>query len=63
MEAALAIVAEEGGLTSHAAVVGVSLGIPTVVGVADATRVLTTGQAVTVDAVGGLILTGTLRAS
>ncbi len=51
-----AIVVEAGGLTSHAAVVGVSLGIPTVVGVQEAASLLTTGQVVTVDAGAGLIL-------
>lgn len=61
MEQAVAIVAEEGGMTSHAAVVGVSLGIPTIVGVDRATERLTSGQAVTVDAVGGLVLSGSFK--
>lgn len=61
MEQALAIVAEEGGMTSHAAVIGVSLGIPTIVGAERATEILTSGQPVTVDAVGGLVLSGTLK--
>ncbi len=56
MERARAIVTEAGGLTSHAAIIGISLGIPTVVGVPEATRTLTDGQIVTVDAAGGLIL-------
>lgn len=33
IEKAAALVVEEGGLTSHAAVVGVSIGIPVIVGV------------------------------
>ena len=35
-----ALVVEEGGLTSHAAVVGVSIGIPVIVGVNGVTATL-----------------------
>ncbi|MBP0724046.1 pyruvate kinase [Bacillus sp. RG28] len=58
IEKASAIITEEGGLTSHAAVVGVSLGIPVVVGVANATNVLVNGQVITVEAARGVICTG-----
>ncbi len=58
MERARAIVAEAGGLTSHAAIVGISLGIPTVIGVAGAMSQLSDGQLVTVDAVAGTIRQG-----
>ncbi len=58
MQEARAIVVEAGGLTSHAAVVGVSLGIPTVVGVEGAMRTCKTGMLLTVDAVSGRILNG-----
>ncbi len=34
------IITEEGGLTSHAAVVGLSLGIPVIVGVKEATTLI-----------------------
>lgn len=58
MEVARAIVAEGGGLTSHAAIVGISLGIPTVIGAHSARSRLAAGQVVTVDAGAGLILQG-----
>ncbi|WP_018132020.1 pyruvate kinase [Effusibacillus pohliae] len=58
MEKAGAVIVEEGGLTSHAAVVGISLGVPVVVGVENATAVLEDGSIVTVDPVTGLIYKG-----
>ncbi len=47
MEKAAAVVTEEGGITSHAAVVGLSLGIPVIVGVKNATKVLKDGMEIT----------------
>lgn len=58
IQLASALVIEEGGLTSHAAVVGVSIGIPVVVGVQNATSLLQDGQEVTVDAARGIIYNG-----
>jgi pyruvate kinase len=58
MEIASAIVAEEGGLTSHAAIVGLNLGKPTVVGAIDALNLLKDGEIVTVDGATGLIYRG-----
>ncbi|WP_102345305.1 pyruvate kinase [Bacillus sp. Marseille-P3661] len=58
LERAAAIITEEGGLTSHAAVIGLSLGIPVIVGVKDATTLFTDGQAITVDAVRGDVYNG-----
>jgi pyruvate kinase len=58
MQKAGAIITEEGGLTSHAAVVGISLGIPVVVGVEGATEILRDGGTVTVDSMRGLIYKG-----
>lgn len=58
MEKAAAIITEEGGLTSHAAIVGLNICRPVVVGVEDATQVLTTGMLVTIDVVRGLIYRG-----
>lgn len=55
---AAALVVERGGLTSHAAIVGLNLGIPVIVGVKDATRLLKDGQEVTVDAANGDIYDG-----
>lgn len=58
---ASAIVVEQGGLTSHAAIVGLNFGKPTIVGVKDATQVLEEGSIVTVDAVGGRVYKGEAR--
>ncbi|MCZ8536270.1 pyruvate kinase [Paenisporosarcina quisquiliarum] len=52
------LITEEGGLTSHAAVVGLSLGIPVIVGVKDATKLIESGQDVTMDAESGVIYHG-----
>ncbi|MFJ6783317.1 phosphoenolpyruvate synthase [Streptomyces yangpuensis] len=48
MKRAAAIVTDHGGRTSHAAIVSRELGVPAVVGTADATRVLQDGTEVTV---------------
>ncbi len=58
MQKAGAIITEEGGLTSHAAVVALNLGIPVVVGVGGATEILHDGGTVTVDSIRGLIYRG-----
>lgn len=58
MEKASAIIVEQGGLTSHAAIVGLNLGKPTIVGAEGATKVLKDGDIVTVDAVTGLVYEG-----
>ena len=55
---AAALIAEEGGLTSHAAIVGLSLGIPVVVGASGALGLLRDGEPVTVDARRGLVYRG-----
>lgn len=59
---AAAIVAEEGGFTSHAAIVGVSFGIPVLVGVEGATERLQDGSIVTVDAARGIVYQGEINA-
>lgn len=61
MEKAAAVVTEEGGLTSHAAIVGINLGIPVVVGAEGATGILEDGLLVTVDGIRGLIYHGEAR--
>ncbi len=61
MEQAGAVITEEGGLTSHAAVVGLSLGIPVIVGVSGATTIFKDGMEVTVDPQRGHIYTGHAR--
>ncbi|MGC4376115.1 pyruvate kinase [Fictibacillus sp. Mic-4] len=58
IERASAIITEEGGITSHAAIVGVSLGKPVIVGLNDATRLFKDGQVITVDASKGDIYEG-----
>ncbi len=58
IEKAGGIVTEEGGLTSHAAVVGLNLGIPVIVGVQDATSVIEDGIEITIDADRGDIFRG-----
>lgn len=50
---ASAIVTEEGGKTSHAAIISRELGLPCIVGVKNATRILKNGQEVTVDCTQG----------
>ena len=52
------LITEEGGLTSHAAVVGLSLGIPVIVGVNNATNLIKDGQELTIDAESGVIYHG-----
>lgn len=58
IEKASGLITEEGGLTSHAAVVGLSLGIPVIVGVADVFNLLEDGQDVTIDGSKGDIYKG-----
>lgn len=55
MERAAAIVTDEGGLLSHAAIVSRELGIPCVIGTKIATEVLKDGDEVEVDATHGVI--------
>lgn len=53
MRMASAIITEQGGKTSHAAIVSRELGVPCIVGAANARRVLKTGQPVTVSCAEG----------
>jgi pyruvate kinase len=61
------IITEEDSLTSHAAVIGMRLGVPVIVGVKEATQIIRDGTILTMDmqrglvysgAVGGTIVTG-----
>ena len=61
MEKASAIITEQGGLTSHAAIVGLNLNKPTIVGAQDATTILEDGEIITVDSTTGLIYKGEAR--
>jgi len=53
-----AIITEKGNATSHAAIVGLSLDIPVIVGAAHATDLLRSGLTVTVDAAKGSVYSG-----
>lgn len=53
MRMASAIVTEQGGKTSHAAIVSRELGVPCIVGAADARKICKNGQAVTVSCAEG----------
>ena len=61
MRKASAIICEEGGLTSHAAIVSLELGIPCIVSAAGALSVLEDGMTVTVDGRRGVVLGGAVR--
>jgi pyruvate,water dikinase len=54
MKMASAIITDQGGRTSHAAIVSRELGLPAIVGAGNATRVLKTGTLVTVDTTGSV---------
>lgn len=56
-----ALIVEEGGYTSHAAIVGLSLGIPVIVGAYDATTIFKDGQLITLDSDKGLVYSGRTR--
>jgi pyruvate,water dikinase len=58
MKRAAGIVTDEGGMTSHAAIVSRELGVPAVVGVGDATTVLGDDQVVTIDGDKGTVREG-----
>lgn len=64
LKLAAAVVTERGGRTSHAAIVARELGIPAVVGAADACQVVPTGELVTVvcsEGETGQVVRGALR--
>ncbi len=61
MEKAGALIVEAGGLTSHAAVIGLNIHTPTVVGAHNATKILKDGDLVTVDTPRGQIYSGKTR--
>lgn len=58
IEKCAGLITEEGGLTSHGAIVGLSLGIPVIVGVDNATDNIRHGNDVTMDAESGVIYNG-----
>ncbi|WP_226005660.1 phosphoenolpyruvate synthase [Natrinema salinisoli] len=58
MKRASGIITDEGGMTSHAAIVSRELGVPAIVGTTNATTVLEDGQVVTLDGDKGAVLEG-----
>lgn len=56
------MIVENGGLTSHAAVVGISMGIPVVVGAHNATSLVSESEVVTVDSRRGIVYHGASNA-
>ncbi len=62
MQRAAAIITDEGGMTSHAAIVSREMGTPCIVGTEHATHVLRDGQIVTVHALRGIVYAGVVKA-
>lgn len=62
IEKASALVVEEGGLTSHAAVVAIAQNIPVIVGAADATSLINNDEVITVDPRRGIVYRGATAA-
>ena len=58
LKTAAGIITEEDGADSHAAIVGMTLDIPVIVGAKNATQILRSGTAVTIDADRGLVSSG-----
>ncbi|GLX69588.1 pyruvate kinase [Paenibacillus glycanilyticus] len=57
-EKAAAVITEQGGITSHAAVCGINLGIPVILGISNATELLMDGTEVTVYGETGVVYSG-----
>lgn len=62
IEKAAAIIVEQGGLTSHAAVIGIAMGIPVIVGAEDATSAIKDNELITVDSRRGIVYRGAASA-
>ena len=60
LRSASGIVTEKGGANSHAAIVGLALDKPVIVGAEQATKILRSGTTVTIDASRGLVFNGEL---
>ncbi|MDF5708065.1 MAG: pyruvate kinase [Nostoc sp. S4] len=60
---AAGIITEDESLTSHAAVIGLRLGVPVIVGVKQATQVIRDGAILTLDLQRGLIYSGAVKTS
>ena len=62
IDKAAALVVESGGLTSHAAVVGIAKDIPVIVAAKDATKIVVDGEVITIDPRRGLVYRGEVTA-
>ncbi|KPG71045.1 pyruvate kinase [Enterococcus sp. RIT-PI-f] len=58
IEKAAALIVEDGGLTSHAAVVGIAKDLPVIVGAKDATATIKDGELITLDSRRGIVYRG-----
>lgn len=58
IEKASAVVVEQSGLTSHAAVVGIAMGIPVIVAAESATELIEDGELITIDSRRGIVYRG-----
>lgn len=58
LKAASAIITERSGMNSHAAIAGMALDKPVIIGAQNATRILKSGTTVTVDATRGIVYSG-----
>ncbi len=58
IEKASAIVVEQGGLTSHAAILGIAMSIPVIVAASSATDLITDGELITIDSRRGIVYRG-----
>ncbi len=58
LKSASGVITEEPGMNSHAAIVGLALDKPVIVGAEHATQILKSGTAVTIDATRGIVYSG-----
>jgi pyruvate kinase len=63
MRRAAGIITEDSSLTSHAAVIGLRLGVPVIVGFKNATQLIREGAILTLDAQKGLVYSGSIPTS
>jgi pyruvate kinase len=61
MRKAAGIITEDSSLTSHAAVIGLRLGVPVIVGFKNATKIIREGAIITLDAQRGVVYSGVMR--
>lgn len=61
IEKAAGLVVEEGGYTSHAAIVALNLKVPAIIGARAVTETIKDGEALTLDSVNGILYVGSTR--